>query len=141
MAAPLKNHPISTAFRKPGKLWSKGYHTGVDYKAPIGTEVYAVQDGTVIPGSWGKAYGTQVLVDQKALNDGTLNRIAGGWAIYAHLSQSLVKPGQKIKKGDLIGRVGNTGTNTTGAHLHFEVRNNQKWGAGSEVDPMPFINA
>lgn len=141
MAAPLKKHPISTPFKKPGKLWSKGYHTGVDYKAPIGTEVYAVQGGTVIDGSWGKAYGTQILVDQEALNDGKPNRIAGGWAIYAHLSQSLVKPGQKIKKGDLIGRVGNTGTNTTGAHLHYEVRNNKRWSDGTEVDPMPFINA
>lgn len=141
MAAPLKNIPISTPYRKPGKLWSKGYHTGVDYKAPVGTPFYAVQGGTVLAGGWGKSYGIQILVDQDPLFDGTPKRIAGGWAIYAHLSQSLVKPGQKIKKGQLIGRVGNTGTNTTGAHLHYEVRNNQRWSAGTEVDPMPFIAA
>ena len=140
MAHPIKSGKITTPFKKLGKLWSKGYHTGVDYACPTGTPVHAAQDGTVINGSWGKSYGIQILIDQKALNDGTPNRIAGGWAIYAHLSKSLVKPGQVVKKGDLIGHVGSTG-NSTGPHLHFEVRNNVRWSAGSEVDPMPFIGA
>ena len=139
MAAPIKNLPISTGFRVKGKHWSKGYHTGVDYRCPVGTPVHAAQDGTVVAGGWGAAYGTSVLIDQKALNDGTPNRIAGGWAIYAHLSKVNVKAGQAVRKGDLIGWSGNTG-NSTGPHLHFEVRNNVRWGAGSEVDPMPFIN-
>lgn len=141
MSAPVKNYPISTPYKKPGKIWSTGFHTGVDYAAPTGTEVYAAQDGTVISGSWGKAYGTQILVDQKALWDGTPKRVPGGWAIYAHLSEVLVKPGDKVTKGQLIGKVGNTGTNTTGSHLHYEVRNNQRWSAGKAVDPMPFIGA
>jgi murein DD-endopeptidase MepM/ murein hydrolase activator NlpD len=140
VAHPIKDKPISTAFKKKGRHWSKGYHTGVDYACPTGTPVHAAQDGTVINGSWGKSYGIQILIDQKALNDGQPNRIAGGWAIYAHLSKSLVKPGQVVKKGDLIGHVGSTG-NSTGPHLHFEVRNNVRWSAGSEVDPMPFIGA
>jgi murein DD-endopeptidase MepM/ murein hydrolase activator NlpD len=140
VASPIKGGKITTPYKKAGKYWSKGYHTGVDYAQPIGTPVYAVQDGTVVNGGWGKSYGIQILVDQKALNEGKPNRIAGGWAIYAHLSKSNVKAGQVIKKGELIGYVGNTG-NSTGAHLHYEVRNSPKWSAGSEVDPMPFIGA
>jgi murein DD-endopeptidase MepM/ murein hydrolase activator NlpD len=139
VAHPIKSGKITTPFKKLGKYWSKGYHTGVDYACPTGTPVHAAQDGTVINGSWGKSYGTQILIDQKAIGEGA-NRIAGGWAIYAHLSKSLVKPGQVVKKGDLIGHVGSTG-NSTGPHLHFEVRNNVRWSAGSEVDPMPFIGA
>jgi murein DD-endopeptidase MepM/ murein hydrolase activator NlpD len=139
VAHPIKSGKITTPFKKLGKYWSKGYHTGVDYACPTGTPVHAAQDGTVIAGSWGASYGSQILIDQKAIGEGE-NRIAGGWAIYAHLSKSLVKPGQVVKKGDLIGHVGSTG-NSTGPHLHFEVRNNVRWSAGSEVDPMPFIGA
>ena len=140
MPSPIKGGKITTAYRKTGKMWSKGYHTGVDYAQQVGTPVYAVQGGTVANASWGKAYGTQIVIDQDALNDGTPQRIAGGWAIYAHLSKSNVTAGQRVEKGDLIGYVGNTG-NSTGAHLHYEVRNNIKWSAGTERDPMPFINA
>jgi len=140
MPSPIKGGKITTAYRKKGKHWSKGYHTGVDYAQPVGTPVYAVQGGTVTAAKWGKAYGTQIVIDQDALNDGTPQRIAGGWAIYAHLSKSNVKARQRVEKGDLIGYVGNTG-NSTGAHLHYEVRNNIRWSAGTERDPMTFINA
>ena len=139
MASPIKGGKITTPFKKPGKHWSKGYHTGVDYAVPVGTDVYAMQGGTVTAANWGKSYGTQIVIDQDALNDGTPNRIPGGWAIYAHLSESMVKPGQRVEKGQLIGKSGNTG-NSTGPHLHTEVRNNIKWSAGVERDPMPFIN-
>ena len=77
------------------------------------------------------------MVDQKAIEGAT--RIAGGWAIYAHLDKVLVQPGQEIKKGDKIGLSGNTG-NSSGPHLHYEVRNNERYSAGKDVDPMPFIN-
>ena len=140
MALPIQGGKITTPYKKKGKHWSKGYHTGVDFAQAVGTPVYAVQGGTVLAGGWGKSYGIQILVDQDPLFDGTPKRIAGGWAIYAHLSKSNVTAGQRIEKGDLIGYVGNTG-NSTGAHLHYEVRNNQRWSAGTEVDPMPFIGA
>jgi murein DD-endopeptidase MepM/ murein hydrolase activator NlpD len=140
MASPIKNLPVSTAYRVKGKHWSTGYHTGIDIKCPVGTPVYAAVDGKVCPGGWGSAYGKQIVVDQKPLNDGTPNRIAGGWAIYAHLSEVKVKAGQEIKKGDLIGLSGNTG-NSTGPHLHYEVRNQERWTGGKDRDPMPFINA
>ena len=139
MAAPIKGGKITTPFKKPGKHWSKGYHTGVDYAVPVGTDVYAMQGGTVTAANWGRSYGTQIVIDQDAIGSGA-SRIAGGWAIYAHLSQVLVKPGQRVEKGQLIGKSGNTG-NSTGPHLHTEVRNNIKWSAGTEKDPMPFINA
>lgn len=139
MAAPIKNGKITTPFKKPGKMWSKGYHTGVDYAVPVGTEVIAVQSGTVTNANWGKSYGLQLVIDQAALNDGQPNRIAGNWAIYAHLSEVLVKPGDKITEGQVIAKTGNTG-NSSGPHLHFEVRNNIRWSAGVEQDPMPFIN-
>jgi len=140
MALPIKDHPISTPWNKRGKHWSTGRHTGVDFACPTGTPVYAAQSGTVTGGSWGSAYGIQIVVDQDALNDGKPNRIAGGWAIYAHLSKSLVKANQKIKKGELIGYVGSTG-NSTGSHLHYEVRNQARWTGGKDLDPMPFVSA
>lgn len=140
MALPIQGHPISTPWNAKGKHWSTGRHTGVDFAAPINTPVYAAQGGKVTGGSWGKAYGVCVIVDQDALNDGTPQRIAGGWAIYAHLTKSVVKAGQRVNKGDLIGYVGTTG-NSTGAHLHYEVRNQERWTGGKDLDPMPFIGA
>jgi murein DD-endopeptidase MepM/ murein hydrolase activator NlpD len=137
MAAPIKGKPISTAYHKAGKHWSTGYHTGIDMACPVGTEVFAAQDGTVCPGGWGSAYGTAILIDQAAIEGPP--RIAGGWAIYAHLSKVFVKAGDKVKKGDKIGLSGNTG-NSTGPHLHYEVRNQQRWTGGKDQDPMPFYN-
>jgi murein DD-endopeptidase MepM/ murein hydrolase activator NlpD len=88
--------------------------------------------------NWGAAFGTHVIVDQKAIGEGT-SRIAGGWGIYAHLSKSFVKAGQEVKKGDKIGLSGNTG-NSSGPHLHYEIRDNERYSAGKDKDPMPFIN-
>lgn len=138
MASPIRNGRIGTPYGKSGKMWSTGKHTGVDYPVSVGTPVYAVQDGKVTGANWGKAYGTQVVIDQKAIGTGA-NRIAGGWAMYAHLSKVMVKPGDVVKKGQQIGLSGNTG-NSSGPHLHYEVRNAEKWSAGQAVDPMPFIN-
>lgn len=138
MASPIRNGRIGTAYKRLGKMWKSGYHQGVDYPVPVGTPVYAVQDGKVVPNNWGKAFGNHVVVDQKSIGTGT-NRIPGGWAIYAHLDKVLVQPGQEIKKGDKIGLSGNTG-NSSGPHLHYEVRNNERYSAGKDVDPMPFIN-
>lgn len=121
-------------------MWSKGYHTGVDFAVPVNTPVYAVQSGKVENANWGKAYGIQIVIDQDALHDGTPQRIAGNWAIYAHLTKSNVTAGQRVEKGDLIGYTGNTG-NSSGPHLHFEVRNNKRWSAGQDVNPQPFLDA
>jgi murein DD-endopeptidase MepM/ murein hydrolase activator NlpD len=128
MPLPIKNGKISTAYKKAGKHWSKGYHTGVDFAVPIGTPVLAVADGIITTATWGKAYGVQVV-----------QRVAQGWVIYAHLNAKRVKPGQTVKAGQLIGESGNSGTNTTGAHLHLELRDNVRWSNGKDLDPKELL--
>lgn len=128
MALPIKNGKITTPYKKAGKMWSKGYHTGVDFAVPQGTDVLAVADGKVANANWGKAYGIHIVHD---LGDGT-------FVIYAHLSKSLVKVGDKIKAGQHIGESGNTG-NSSGAHLHFERRDNIRWSAGKPIDPTEIL--
>ena len=128
MPLPIKNGKISTAYKKPGKHWSKGYHTGVDFAVPIGTPVLAVADGRVVKANWGKAYGNQVIITAPK-----------GYVIYAHLNAVRVKPGATVKAGQLIGESGNSGTNTTGAHLHLEYRDNLRWSAGKDLDPKDLL--
>jgi murein DD-endopeptidase MepM/ murein hydrolase activator NlpD len=110
-------------------MWSKGYHTGVDYAVKTGTPVLAVADGKIEPASWGKSYGTQAV-----------QKVAGGWVIYAHLSKLDVKAGDKVTKGQQIGLSGNTG-NSSGPHLHFEMRDNIRWSAGKDIDPTAILNS
>jgi len=130
VALPIKDGKITTPYKKLGKMWSKGYHTGVDFAVPLNTPVYAVADGKVANANWGKAYGVQIVQD---LGDGS-------FCIYAHLTKSNVAAGHEIKKGDLIGYTGNTG-NSSGAHLHFERRNNIRWSAGQDLDPTSILGA
>jgi murein DD-endopeptidase MepM/ murein hydrolase activator NlpD len=108
-------------------MWSKGYHTGVDFACKIGTPILAVADGKIANANWGKSYGKQVVM---AVDD--------GWVIYAHLNAVRVKPGQKVTKGQIIGESGNTG-NSSGPHLHFEMRDNIRWSAGKDIDPKAIL--
>lgn len=94
---------------------SQGYgvggHTGVDYRANVGTAVYAAADGVVIQTStgWSGGYGNQIVVSH-----------GGGVATrYGHLSKISVSPGDTVSSGEVIGSSGNTGR-STGPHLHFE---------------------
>lgn len=87
------------------------HHDGMDFAAPTGTSVYATGDGTVTTAGWNNAYGNCI----------DINNGYGYTTRFAHLSEILVNPGQKVKRGDLIGKVGNTGK-STGSHLHYEVR-------------------
>ena len=130
MALPIQGGKITTPYKKLGKLWSKGYHTGVDFAVPVGTPVVAVADGKAANANWGKSYGTQIVQD---LGDGS-------FCIYAHLSKSNKKPGDAITKGEIIGYTGNTG-NSSGPHLHFERRNNIRWSAGQDLDPASVLGA
>jgi len=127
MALPIKDGKITTAYGKKGKMWSKGYHTGVDFAVPAGTNVLAVADGKIEAANWGKAYGTQLV-----------QKVEGGWVIYAHLSKALVKAGDKVTKGQHIAESGNTG-NSSGNHLHFEMRDNIRWSAGKDIDPAKIL--
>ena len=86
-------------------------HSGMDIAAPNGTPVKAAAPGEVIYDGWLRGYGRVVVLDHGR----------GYSTLYAHLSASLVKEGQVVKDGAMIARVGKTG-NTTGYHLHFEVR-------------------
>ncbi len=129
MALPIKDGKITTPYGRKGKHWSKGYHPGVDFAVPTGTPVYAAVDGKIANANWGKSYGTQAV-----------QSVQGGFVIYAHLSSLSVKPGQDVKKGDLIGKSGNTG-NSTGPHLHFEYRDNIRWSLGKDLDPKGILAA
>jgi len=128
MALPIKDGKITCPYKKVGKMWSKGYHSGCDFAVKTGTEVLAVADGTVANANWGKSYGTQIVED---LGDGT-------FFIYAHLSKSLVKPGDKVSKGQVIGKSGNTG-NSSGPHLHVELRNGPRWSTSKDLDPAKVL--
>lgn len=118
-AATLRPIRVSTPYRKPGprSQWSLGYHTGNDHPAPIGSLAIATTRGTVIHAGyhspWGSAYGLQVII-----------RTAGGRydSGYAHLSDAVVKVGDTVLPGQVIGRTGNTGHVVGNGHLHHEVR-------------------
>jgi murein DD-endopeptidase MepM/ murein hydrolase activator NlpD len=89
------------------------FHEGMDFAANLGTPVYATGNATVVSAEWNSGYGNMVELDHG------YNYVTR----YAHLSAMNVRPGQKVTRGDLIGRVGNTGK-STGPHLHYEVRYN-----------------
>jgi murein DD-endopeptidase MepM/ murein hydrolase activator NlpD len=127
MGLPIKNGKITTPYGKVGKHWSSGKHTGVDFAVPVGTPVLAVADGKIENASWGKAYGKQIV-----------QKVDGGWVIYAHLNALRVKPGAKVKKGQIIGESGNSG-NSTGPHLHFEYRDQLRWTGGKALDPKEIL--
>ncbi|MCX4540014.1 transglycosylase family protein [Streptomyces sp. NBC_01565] len=117
---------LGTAYRVAGSSWSSGYHTGVDFPVPTGTTVKSVGPGQVISAGWAGAYGYQVVIKHSD----------GRYSQYAHLSALGVKAGQKVSGGQRIGRSGSTG-NTTGPHLHFEMRTGP--GYGSDIDPLTYL--
>lgn len=98
-------------------------HTGMDFTAPTGTEIFATGDGEVVEvKELRTGYGKHVII-----------RHGFGYeTLYAHMSQILVKKGQQVKRGETIGLIGNTGT-SVGPHLHYEVIQN-----GSKVNPAYF---
>ena len=98
-------------------------HEGIDFGSPIGTPVYATGNGTVTKDNALAGYGKQVLIDHGY----------GYRTRYAHLSKILVTPGQQVKRGEIIGEVGNTGR-STGSHLHYEVIYR-----GRHVDPFNYF--
>ncbi|MFB7333861.1 transglycosylase family protein [Streptomyces adustus] len=119
---------LGTAYHAEGSHWSKGYHTGVDFPVPTGTSVKAVAPGRVVDAGWGGSFGYQVVI----------RHADGRYTQYAHLSAISVKAGQSVGGGQRIGRSGATG-NTTGPHLHFEVRTGP--GFGTDIDPLAYLRA
>ena len=101
----------------------KKFHTGIDIGASSGSAIVAANPGTVILSGWNGGYGKCVVVDHGG----------GVTTLYAHCSSLLVSYGQKVSRGQQIAKVGSTG-NSTGPHLHFEVRLN-----GSYKNPMNYV--
>jgi murein DD-endopeptidase MepM/ murein hydrolase activator NlpD len=100
------------------------FHTGCDIVAPFGAAVYAADDGVVaLVGSSSQGYGNYVV----------LAHTGGLDTLYGHLSTALVHAGDRVTQGQPVGLEGSTG-NSTGAHLHFELRIN-----GAPVDPTPYL--
>ncbi|MCT7986896.1 M23 family metallopeptidase [Laspinema olomoucense] len=98
-----RNHPIFGDSR---------FHSGMDFGAPTGTPVVAAYSGTVSIADWMGGYGQTVVLQHQ---NSTLE------TLYAHLSNIFVQPGEVVEQGQVIGEVGSTG-NSTGPHLHFELR-------------------
>lgn len=100
------------------------FHAGMDFTAPLGSEIYASGDGTV----------ESVLSSKRGMgNHIIINHGFGYTSVYAHLDSFNVRPGQKVKRGDVIGFVGNTGMSVA-PHLHYEIKLN-----GSNVDPVNYF--
>jgi murein DD-endopeptidase MepM/ murein hydrolase activator NlpD len=99
------------------------FHSGIDIGAPYGAPIYAAEAGKVILASYYDGYGNCIIIDH---GDGVST-------LYAHCSSIIVKVGQYVSKGQIIGYVGSTG-NSTGPHLHFEVRIK-----GNPVNPLNYF--
>ncbi|MEY3920346.1 MAG: hypothetical protein RL634_107 [Bacteroidota bacterium] len=100
------------------------FHPGLDFTAPQGTPVYATADGVIeIAGNLGNGYGNHIVIDHGYSYN----------TLYGHLYKIKVKRGQKVKRGEVIGYVGNTGK-STGPHLHYEVIKRNK-----HLDPIYFF--
>jgi murein DD-endopeptidase MepM/ murein hydrolase activator NlpD len=99
-------------------------HAGLDFAAPQGTPIYATADGTVrLSGNVGNGYGNHVIVNHGFSYE----------TLYGHMVRTKVRAGQRVKRGEVLGWVGNTGK-STGPHLHYEVHKN-----GRPVDPIYFF--
>ncbi|MFH8406694.1 peptidoglycan DD-metalloendopeptidase family protein [Streptomyces sp. NPDC018019] len=120
---PVAQHGLSALYGQAGVNWMS-VHTGIDFPVGFGTPVMAATDGTVRT-QWNSAYGNMAIVTAP---DGTET-----W--YCHLSSTKIRSGP-VKAGDQIAYSGSSG-NSTGPHLHFEVRP----GGGSAIDPLPWLRS
>ncbi|MFI5967284.1 M23 family metallopeptidase [Streptomyces asoensis] len=127
---PVKKYTLSAGYAQAGKMW-QSTHSGQDFAVPSGTKVMAAHGGTVVKAGGngagdGPAYGNAIVI--KHAN--------GVYSQYAHLSHINVKVGQIVKTGQKIALSGNTG-NSSGPHLHFEIRTTANY--GSAINPVTFL--
>ena len=116
-------YPVNGTFTSPfGQRWGR-LHAGIDISAPTGTPIRAADSGRVALAGWTGGYGQYTCIQ----HTGSMS------TCYGHQSRIGVSGGQGVSQGQVIGAVGNTG-NSTGPHLHFEVRIN-----GNPVDPMGYL--
>lgn len=112
----MRVHPI---------LKYRRMHNGMDFTAPPGTPIYATGDGKVVKAGLGSGYGKMVIIEHGF----------GYETYYAHMSKYNTKKGRTVKRGEIIGYVGNSGL-SSGPHLHYEVRKN-----GVVVNPVNFYHS
>lgn len=103
--------------------WGSDWHPGIDIANDVGTPVLSTADGEVVFSGWYGGYGKMIQIDH---GNGIVT-------IYGHNDQLLVNAGTKVKKGDIVAYMGNTGA-STGSHVHYEVRVN-----GTAVNPANFL--
>jgi len=120
----LKHVPSGYGWRTDPIYKTGEFHAGLDFTANIGTEIHATGDGVVV---------TADAVMQGYGNHVVINHGFGYQTLYGHMSKMAVRPGQKVKRGEIIGYVGNTGR-STGPHVHYEVIKN-----GEKVNPINFF--
>lgn len=110
----MRKHPVSGVWKQ---------HNGIDIAAPKGTPVVATANGSVAFSGWEGRYGKIVKIDHGN----------GIQTCYAHLHRRKVRRGKRVKRGKVVGKVGQTG-NATGPHVHYEVRVN-----GRPTNPRPYL--
>ncbi|MFJ4785949.1 peptidoglycan DD-metalloendopeptidase family protein [Streptomyces sp. NPDC088794] len=124
---PVESYELSAGFGSGGARWANR-HTGQDFAVPIGTPVRAAGAGRVVKVSCGGAFGIEIVIEHPG----------GYYTQYAHLAAVAVDQGERVAAGQWIGQSGTSG-NSTGPHLHFEVRVTPE--LGSAVDPVPWLAA
>ncbi|MCY0931067.1 LysM peptidoglycan-binding domain-containing M23 family metallopeptidase [Streptomyces sp. H27-H1] len=125
-ALPVSGGAVSARYHQAGG-WAAGYHTGIDFAVSTGTQVRAAAAGTVVSSGRQGAYGNAVVIKHGD----------GRYTLYAHLSSATASEGERVSAGERIGRSGDTG-NSTGPHLHFEVRSSNSYGA--DINPVTWLN-
>ncbi|MGY3202795.1 peptidoglycan DD-metalloendopeptidase family protein [Streptomyces sp. TE5632] len=123
--SPVETYVLSASYGSGGTLWANR-HTGQDFAVPIGTPVRSVGAGRVVKVSCGGAFGIEIVVQHTG----------GYYTQYAHLAAVAVDQGDRVSPGQWIGQSGTSG-NSTGPHLHFEVRVTPEM--GSAVDPVSWL--
>jgi murein DD-endopeptidase MepM/ murein hydrolase activator NlpD len=125
---PVRDASFTSSFGMRSDPFGRGaaMHAGIDLAGPVGTPIYATADGTVAMAGWHNGgYGNLIRLDH---GRGIETR-------YGHLHSMTVREGERVRRGQMIGRMGSTGR-STGSHLHYEVRID-----GRAVNPIPFMRS
>lgn len=124
---PMPGQPVTSSFgvRKDPLLGRPAHHSGMDFRARTGHPVRSTGAGVVVKAGWNGGYGRMVEIDH---GGGLTTR-------YAHMSKVLVRKGEKIESGTIVGKVGSSGR-STGPHLHYEVRRK-----GGAINPLRMLKA
>ncbi|MFC5385767.1 M23 family metallopeptidase [Aquamicrobium segne] len=127
LAHPVPGQKVTSLFgvRRDPLIGASAFHSGMDFRASIGTNAKASASGTIVSAGWNGGYGRMVEIDH---GNGLSSR-------YAHLSHITVSVGQTVKAGELVGYTGNSGR-STGPHLHYEILRN-----GQALNPIRFLKA